>query len=86
MPDEIKKLYQKRVNCEQKGLRHLHATKTMDRLFGACDRTKRQLIPCLMLLLLLLLFIVNNGNILTIMEHMKENILEENRMICNFFI
>ena len=86
MPDKIKKLYQKRANCEQNGLRHLHATKTMDRLLGVCDRTNRQLILCLTLLLLLLLFIVNNGNVLTITEHMKENILEGNRMICNFFI
>lgn len=76
MPDEIKKLYQKRGNCEQKGLRHLHATKTMNRLLGACDSTKRQLILCLTLLLLLFLFTVNNGNILTITDHMKENILE----------
>ena len=35
MLDEIKKSYQKRANCEHKGLQNLHATEAMDRSLGA---------------------------------------------------
>ena len=65
MPDEIKKSYKKRANCEDKGLQYLHATETMDRSLGARYQTKGQSILHLILLVLLFLFIVNNGDILT---------------------